>query len=367
MLADTPVNLYNAEKNRFEYAVVKKRGDKFFVDRTDTVNNTADDTAGLYLSPGWIDLHAHINDGFGMFGINADDIGYRTGVCMVVDAGTTGDYTIKGFRKYVEPAIKTNIKLFICISPIGIIFNHEYNVLEYLDVKNTVETIEANRDIISGVKVRIASGVIRHEGIEPLRAASEAAGITNLPLMVHIGGNPPYLSDIEPFMKKGDILTHCFNGAGDAWNEDGTPSTALRKLMDRGVILDVGHGAGSFSFDVCRKAVMQGITGICISTDLHARSRYNIVHDMATTLSKMLAASLLLEDIIRGVTILPAGILGLNNWCDWSSVCNATFFRIENVPSVSSDSYGKCIFFNKRIIPAGVIINGIYFDIQNRK
>ncbi len=371
MIADTPVNLYDAENNRFEYAVLKKRNNKYFVDKRDTVINMAGDTAistnGLYLSPGWIDLHTHIYDGFGMFGINADDIGIKTGVCMVVDAGTTGDYTINGFRKYVEPTIQTNIKLFICISPIGIIFNHEYNAMEYLDIENTVATIEANRDIISGVKVRMAHGVIRHEGLEPLRMASQVAGITNLPLMVHIGGNPPYLSEIEPFMKKGDILTHCFNGSGDVWNKDGTPSAALERLIDRGIILDVGHGAGSFSFEVCRKAVLKGIPQICVSTDLHARSRHNIVHDMATTLSKMLATSMTLEDIIRGVTKLPADILRLDNWCDLSSIRNATFFRVENVPSVYSDSYGKSFLFNKRIVPAGVIINGIFYDLQDKK
>jgi dihydroorotase len=248
------VRMYNAVDNRFEYGVLKKKDDKYYVDKADS----CDHASGIYLTPGWIDLHAHINDGFGMFGINADEIGYKTGVCMVADAGTTGDYTIGGFRKYVEPAIKTNIRLFICISPIGIIFNHEYNALEYLNAANTVRTIEANRDVVCGVKVRIASGVIRHEGIEPLRVASEVAGITDLPLMVHIGGNPPYLSDIEPFLKKGDILTHCFNGSGDAWNEDGTPTEPLKKLIERGVVMDVGHGAGSFSFDVCRKAVLQG-------------------------------------------------------------------------------------------------------------
>ncbi|HEX2945878.1 MAG TPA: hypothetical protein VHT96_07965 [Clostridia bacterium] len=359
MINGTAVRIYNAENNRFECGVVRKRDGRYYVDKT----HTCDTETGIYLTPGWIDLHAHINDGFGMFGINADDIGYRTGVCMVADAGTTGDYTIGGFRKYVEPTIKTNIKLFICISPIGVIFNHEYNAMEYLNAGNTVRTIEANRDIICGVKVRIASGVIRHEGIEPLRIASEAAGITGLPLMVHIGGNPPYLSDIEPYLKKGDILTHCFNGSGDVWNEDGTPSKPLQRLIERGIILDVGHGAGSFSFDVCRKAFLRGIPKISISTDLHAYSRNHPVHDMATTLTKMLALSMPLEDIMYGVTKLPAEILCLENWCDLSELRNATFFRIDSVPDEYTDSCGKSISFSKRIVPSGVIINGEFYDL----
>ncbi len=361
MLEGTPVKVYNADSNCFDFAVVRAKGDCYCVDRTDAFTSSTE----IFLTPGWIDLHTHINDGFGMFGIKADDIGYKTGVCLLADAGTTGDYTIGGFRKYVEPTIKTNIRLFICISPIGIIFNHEYNVLEYLNIENTVKTIEANRDIICGVKVRMASGVIRHEGMEPLRIASRVARSTNLPLMVHVGGNPPYLRDIEPYLKKGDILTHCFNGAGDLWNDDGTPSESLKILIERGVVLDVGHGAGSFSFEVCKKALAleQDIGPICISTDLHALSRNNLVYDMATTLSKMLSAAMPLTDIIYGVTKLPADILRLEGWCDLSSIRNATAFRIEDLPAVYTDCYGKAVSFNRRIVPVGVVLNGVFYEL----
>lgn len=250
MLDGLSVRAYNAEENCFEDSIIKKTNNKYQLVKTPSNKGSSQ----IYMSPGWIDMHTHIFDGFGIFGTKADDIGYKTGVCMVVDAGTTGDYTITGFRKYVEPTIKTNFKLFICISPIGVIFQNEYRALECLDVKTTVQTIEKNRDIISGVKVRICDVVTKNEGIIPLQPAAETARITKLPLMVHIGGTPPYLKDIEPYMKKGDILTHCFNArGGDAWNEDGTPSKTLKKLLDRGVILDVGHGGASFSLKSLKK------------------------------------------------------------------------------------------------------------------
>ncbi|MEN6313444.1 MAG: hypothetical protein ABFD25_04255 [Clostridiaceae bacterium] len=360
MLNNLPVKMYDAENNCFKTGVIRKVNGKYCLDQTGANDKTAD----IYLTPGWIDIHTHINDGFGIFGTNGDDIGYKTGVCMLVDAGTVGDFTIHGFRKYVEPTIKTNKKLFICISPIGVIFHHEYNVMEYLNVKNTVRTIEENRDIISGVKVRIGSEVIRHEGIEPLRMASEAAGIANLPLMVHIGGIPPYITEVEPFLKKGDILTHCFNGrGGDVWNEDGTPSVSLEKLLARGIILDVGHGSGSFSFDICQKAIKQGLPKICIGTDLHSHSRYKYVFNMATTLTKMLGLSMALEDIIYGVTKLPAEILQLKDWCDLSEIRNATLFSIRNETLTYEDCHKQTMSFDKRIIPEGVFLNGEFFDI----
>lgn len=361
MLDGLSVNAYNAEKNCFEERIVKKRNSKYHLAETSTKENKSK----IYLSPGWIDMHTHIFDGFGIFGIIADDIGYKTGVCMLVDAGTTGDYTITGFRKYVEPTIKTNFKLFICISPIGVIFHHEYNALDCLDVKTTVQTIEANRDIISGVKVRMCSTVINHESIKPLQIASDVARITDLPLMVHIGRIPPSISKIEPYMKKGDILTHIFNGKdGDAWNSDGTPSKSLRILLDRGVILDVGHGSESFSFTVCKKALKHSLPKISIGTDLHAYSRKNSVFNMATTLSKMLGLSITLEDVIYGVTKLPSDILRLENWCDMTDIQKGTLFRVDEDPAEYTDSYGMIMRFDKKIVPIGVILNNSYIDLH---
>ncbi|TVY08385.1 amidohydrolase family protein [Paenibacillus cremeus] len=360
MLNPLSVKAYDAVTNSFFPAVIKKVGEKYIVEK----NFSNDFESELYMTPGWIDLHAHFNEGFGLFGTNADEIGFKSGVCMIVDAGTVGDYTIKGFRKYVEPTIKTNFKLFICISPIGVIYHHEYNAMEYLNVGQTVSTINENRDIISGVKVRIGSEVIRHEGIEPLRLASEVARLTQLPLMVHIGGTPPHLSDMEPFFRNGDIVTHCFNGrGGDAWNADGTPSTAMKKLIDRGVILDVGHGSASFSFEVCEKAIKQGLPKFSISTDLHALSRKKYAFDMATTLTKMLGLSIPLEDIVYGITKLPAEILRLDDWCDLSEVKNATIFRIVNEPDNYYDCEGQTRKYDKKIVPVGVVLNGEFINI----
>jgi len=364
MLNDLSVQAYDAMSNSFYPARIRKRNGKYHAEKS----GASDPVSDLYLSPGWIDLHTHINDGFGLFGTNADDIGYKSGVCMVVDAGTVGDYTISGFRKYVEPTIKTNFKLFLCISPIGVIYHHDYNAMEYLNVENTVRTINNNRDIISGVKVRIGSEVIRHEGIEPLRLASEAARLADLPLMVHIGGNPPYITDVEPFLKPGDVVTHCFNGrGGDGWHADGTPAAAMQRLIDRGVVLDVGHGGSSFSFEVCAKALKHPLPKFGISTDLHAFSRIRPVYDMATTLTKLLGMSLSLEDVMYGVTKIPADVLRLGEWCDISEIRNGTLFRMEHKPGHYEDCEGQTMTFDRRIVPAGVILNGQFHDTWRRE
>lgn len=319
----------------------------------------------IYLSPGFIDMHTHILDGFGVFGTNADEIGYKTGTCLTVDAGTVGAYTIDGFRKYVEPTIQTNVKLFLCISPIGVIYHHEYNAMQYLDPDEAARVVSENRDVISGVKVRIGSEVIRHEGVEPLRLASEAARKAGVPMMVHVGGLPPYITQVEPYMEKGDIITHCFNGrGGDMWNADGSPSEAVQKMLARGVILDVGHGGGSFSFDVCERAVQYGgLPKFSIGTDLHSGSRLKYAISMPDVLSKMYGIGLPLNDILYGVTALPAQILGLADWCALDKLENATLFRMEDRVAQYHDCHGGVRTYDKRITPVGVILRGQWKDL----
>lgn len=129
----------------------------------------------------------------------------------------------------------------------------------------------------TGAPNRIFINAIRHEGLEPLKLASMAARKANVPMMVHVGGNPPYLADMEPLFKKGDILTHVFNGrGGDVWNSDGTPSDALQKLINKGVWLDIGHGSSSFDFNIFEKALKYPLPPILMGTDLHQSSVKNL-------------------------------------------------------------------------------------------
>lgn len=317
--------------------------------------------ADYYITPGWIDMHTHIFDSVGTYGIQADRIGCNAGTCMVVDAGTTGEHTIQGFRKYVMPTIRTNFKLFLCISPIGVVYNFEYNALDSIVVDRAVKAVEENRDIVAGVKVRMGSEVIRHEGLAPLQLASEVAKRVNLPLMVHIGGTPPSIVDMEPYLKKGDILTHCFNGRSvGLWNEDGSPSVTMEKLIAKGVRLDIGHGAGSFSLDVFDRAIGHSLPKFTCGTDLHAASVRKLSFDLSTLLTKVWGAGVSLEDTIWGVTTGPAQILELENWGVLTGdIQNATMFEIfDNGKRVYQDCHKNTRSYPKGIRAVACILNG---------
>jgi dihydroorotase len=190
------------------------------------------------------------------------------------------------------------------------------------DVEEAVRVVEANRDCIMGIKMRASAEVLGDNGIAPLELACAAAERVGLPLMVHIGEAPPALDAILDRMRKGDILTHLYTGFPDRiLSAEGKPRNRIvdgagsvrqevRQARGRGVLMDVGHGAGSFNFGVARAALADGFPPDTISTDLHSGSIDGPVYDMPTTMSKLLHLGMDLEAVILAATARPAQAIG---------------------------------------------------------
>jgi len=177
--------------------------------------------------------------------------------------------------------------------------------------KLAVRTIEKNRDVILGIKIRLDRDITRDHDIAALRMAREASDAVKLPLMVHIGDTYSPLKDILPMLNKGDVVTHCFRGEpGGILDAKGRVIPAVRSAVERGVHLDVGHGQGSFSFATADKAMQQGVLPGTISSDLHTSDVNGPVFDLATTLSKFLHLGLTLEQVIERAATNPANVFG---------------------------------------------------------
>ena len=276
-------------------------------DATETV-----DATGLVVTPGLVDLHTHVYWGGTFWGIEADPVCAVTGVTTSVDAGSAGAYNWPAFDRFLIGPSRSRIVAFLNISCIGLVSTtHELAHPAYPNVELFVKVAEAHRDTIIGVKARIDVNTVQAQGITPLAKAREAADAVNLPLMVHVGGGPPELSEILTYMRPGDILTHCFTGqgnritAGDAAHPERVRADA-RAARERGVLLDVGHGAGSFSFPVAEAAIADGILPDVISSDIHQLSVRGPMGDLPTTLSKFLNLGLTLPQVIERATIAPA-------------------------------------------------------------
>jgi dihydroorotase len=270
------------------------------------------DASGGYITPGLVDLHVHAYWGSTFWGIDVDPVAARTGVITSVDAGSAGAYNWRGFRHFHVERVKSRLIGYLNISSIGLTAQtYEHANLTYDDVELAVETAAKNLDVIVGIKVRLDQNTIGHNGIVPMDRARLAADALGLPMMVHIGVAPPPLREILTRMRPGDVLTHCFTGHSNRIIEsDDKIRDDVKRAWDSGVILDVGHGAGSFSFPVAEAMVRQGLLPDCISTDIHVLSIKGPMYDMPTTLSKFLTLGMSLSEVVERATINPARAIG---------------------------------------------------------
>ena len=322
---------------------------------------------GCYVTPGLIDLHVHVFHGVSHFGIEPDPTCLARGATTVVDAGSAGADTFPGFRKYVINVSDTRILAQLNISSQGML-TQEIGELEnpdYADVDKACRMIEQHRDIILGVKVRLTRESIVGEraGMQPLHKAREAADAAGLPIMVHPQDAwCQSIDDILAVMGKRDILTHCFHDmACGILDENGKIRDSVHAAIERGVIFDVGHGAGSFSWDVVEKAMDQGIEPTTISSDLHVYNINGPVYDLVNVINKFLYLGMSLDDALAKVTSIPAdtilmsgqvGTLVTGAWGD------AVIFEMREGEFQLVDARGKAKTCRQKLEPIVVIKAG---------
>jgi dihydroorotase len=267
------------------------------------------DAAGLIITPGLVDLHTHLYTGVSHYGIDADTFCLGRGVTTAVDAGSSGAQTFPGLRRYVIEPAQTRILAFLHIAVQGMITNllGELEDLRWASVAQAVARAREHPDVIVGIKVRLGYQMVGDDPAPAMRLAREAADTLGLPLMVHVIDMRPPISWLLPYMSRGDIVTHCFHGnEGGILDADGVLFPGVLQARERGVRFDVGHGVGSFSYQVARRAIAQGFPPDTISSDLHAHNVHGPAYDQATTLSKLLHTGMDLPDLIRATTTAPA-------------------------------------------------------------
>ena len=292
------------------------------------------DAGGQYVTPGLIDLHTHIFRKVTYWGIDPDPVASQSGVTTWNDAGSAGALTLPGLREFIVERARVRITAFLNISNIGLVGdNHECANLAYLDVDLFRRLADRNRDLVSGVKVRIGTPTVGENGLEPLRRARRAAEECELPLMVHIAFGPPEIEDVLALMRPGDILTHCFTGLTMKLVDDrGRLHDFAKRAWDAGVIMDIGHGTGSFSFETAEALMAVGRSPDVISTDLHQLSVNGPAYDLPTCMSKFLYLGMSLRDVIQAVTSRPAEILGIERDVGTlrpGSRADVAFFRLH--------------------------------------
>lgn len=271
---------------------------------------------GLTVTPGLIDIHAHVF-------VNAHDMGSQTdhycrhsGVTTLCDAGSAGSATFAGLRHVLDTEVQTRVRAFVNLSAIGIVGTSRGGELShkpYADPEGCARTIAENPDLAIGVKLRYGPGIVWEYTTEPVKMARRTAAMAGVPLMIHITDSPIPLPDILAEMAPGDIITHCYHGRANGIMGP-EKQLVLKEVVEaqrHGIIFDCAHGRNHFSFPMIEKALDQGFLPDTVSTDLTLTSATRgPVWDLATTMSKLLHFGMSLDDLVLRATAAPAKIMG---------------------------------------------------------
>jgi dihydroorotase len=270
------------------------------------------DAAGLYLTPGLVDIHAHVAAGprlnttnNGDKSVYPDHVSFRTGVTTMVDPGSTGWRDFPEFRRNVIDHAATRVLAMINIAGTGILgYELEQNVNDLVP-ENAARVAREHKDVVVGIK----SAHWWAANFISVERAVEAGKLAGIPVMVDFGyflKERPYSHMVTEILRPGDMSTHCFRWPAPLLDENGKPAEFLLAARRRGVKFDVGHGGGSFHFRLAEPLTKAGFYPDSISTDLHTPSINGPMQDMPTTMSKFLAMGMPLVEVIRASTTNPA-------------------------------------------------------------
>jgi dihydroorotase len=325
---------------------------------------------GLLLTPGLVDLHAHVFAGQDL-GVAAAEL-LPTGVTTVVDAGSSGADLYRAFHRIAMCDGAVRVRALLNISSIGttsILRAGELSQPGYLDEAACVACALAHPDDIVGIKVRASDNVGPGQVPAAFAAARRVADATALPLMVHVGPAPMRLDVVCDALGAGDIVTHCYSGLAEPRLAGGNGVlAAAERARARGVLFDVGHGNAGFDAGVARHAIAAGFGPDTISSDLHAYSREAVV-GLPDVVAKLVALGLDLEMALRAVTLAPARAVGL----DTSGVgtlrigadADLTLFAVGSDPVRFTDTRGSSFIGSLTLRPTIVWRRGVRLDVEH--
>jgi dihydroorotase len=270
------------------------------------------DVSGLYVTPGLVDIHVHVFAGTGekdsYAGDNSlypDGFTLRAGVTTVADAGCAGWRNFEDFHQRVIERSRTRVLAFLNIVGNGMRGGAFEQNLADMEAAPTAEMALKHPGLIVGVKTA------HYEGPDwaPVERAVEAGTKANIPVMVDFGANRaerPLAELLTRKLRPGDIYTHVYSGLRGEQDASGRVNPGLFEGRKRGVLFDVGHGGGSFAWRIAVPAIKEGFLPDSLSTDLHIGSMNTGMKDLPNVMSKLMAAGLSLEDIVRRSTWNPA-------------------------------------------------------------
>ena len=333
------------------------------------------DVSGLFVTPGLIDLHAHVyegSEGMGLAGghtsIFPDDFALRVGVTTVVDAGSSGRHNFAHFKKTVIDRARTRVLVFLNIGGSGMPGDEKEQNVADMDAKAAANLAIANRDTIVGIKVAHYRG----PDWTPVERGVEAGTLAGIPVMIDFGEfrkERPFQDLVLKKLRPGDIYTHAFYSPVPMLDEKGRLLPYLFDARKRGVLFDVGHGGAAFEFKQAVPAVKQGFPPDSISTDVHSGSNNAGMKDQLNVMSKFLNMGMPLDDVIYRSTWNPARIIHREQLGHLSpgAIADIAVLRVEKGQFAFVDSWGARMDGVERLAAELTVASGrVVYDLNGR-
>jgi dihydroorotase len=339
------------------------------------------DVSGGIVTPGLIDLHVHVYQHITDFGVPVDDVGVNAGVTTVVDQGSSGGWTVEGFKAFIADKAVTETLCFIAINLSGTLRGCRGGPViqnpEYCDVDILARMAAKMPQFIRGVKTHLESGGISKWDTRMAEMAFDAAERTGLPVYLHTGQLWPVVESNRPdpeyvrkqvlrLVRPGDLMAHCYSCRDDGLlGKHEKPSKDLFDVLEKGVHLDLGHGE-NFSFSTARRMMAAGLYPYTISTDSHGgffkhNDDSSLDYSLLGSMSKLMALGFGLEQVVRATTVNPARALRMDDEIGTLAVgsrADISVLDLVQEPWTFHDRLGESVQANQRLVPRLVVREG---------
>ncbi|MGY8623476.1 amidohydrolase family protein [Bacillus safensis] len=336
----------------------------FIPNKSTRITVTHEDDRDIHLSessvivPGLVDFHCHLWAPGAEIGVK-DKQYLSSGVTTVGDAGTFGYDGWEEANRYWEKSSLT-VRSWLSALPEGLTNHPNPNPTkpESISLDRIVEVASLADDRLLGIKIRLGQVDITTDR-SLLRLAREAADRTDLRMMVHLTETKLDIEEVTQYFNKGDILTHPFQGRdGNVLNTAGKVKKEFLDAVERGIVLDIGHGRKHFNWNVFYKCLAEGIKPDTISSDLTSASwRKYPVYNMSYIISKMIVGGLSLDEAFRTVLVTAPKLLGIDDFTFTPN--NLVVLDSTSTETAFPDVDGETVLGNINYQPKHLIFNGI--------
>ena len=333
------------------------------------------DAAGLYVTPGLVDIHVHVYAGTGVphvyYGDNSvypDDHSFKACTTTMVDAGSSGAHDFPDFKQRIVDRAKTRVLAFLNIASNGMDSGPVENDLGSMDADLAAATVKRYREVIVGIK----SAHYRGPEWTPVDRAVQAGRMADVPVMIDFGlfrPERPHSELVLKHLRPGDIYTHTYLERVPMLDDQGKVQPYLFEAQKRGIIFDVGHGGGSFVWRHAVPATRQGFYPNSISTDLHIGSMNSGMKDMVNVMSKFLNLKMALKDVIAASTWNPAREVRREELGHLSAgaVADIALLRLDTGKFGFMDVEGRAMAGTQRLGCEMTILGGkVMYDLNAR-